>query len=450
MDIIISIFGVIITIFLIVGIHEFGHFIVARMCGIKVLKFSIGFGKALYRWYDKKGTEYVLAAIPLGGYVQMLDENEKNVPAEELHLAFNRQSLYKRVAVILAGPLFNFIFAFIIYWFIFIIGFTTVKPLIGKVLPNSIAANAGLKAQDEIISIAEQPTQSWPKVLIRLSQYIGNQDTLIIETQPQHSKTITTHTLDLAQWKIDALKPDPLTTLGIEPYEPNIPAIIGTIQTGSAADHAKLKQGDTIISIDNTPVKNWIEATTIISNHPSQTLTFKVKRGNNILLIPVTVDTKRKYIFEKHGFIGVNPQFTWPANILRHIQYSPIKALSYANRNLMDFIDLNFIVLGKMLTGKISLLSLGGPISIFQGAGTAFQTGILPFFSFLAFLSIAIGVINILPIPGLDGGYLLFYCIELITRRRVSPALQILFIRLGLILLMILLAQALSNDIMRL
>lgn len=450
MDIITSILGILLTIFFIVGIHEFGHFIVARMCGIKVLKFSIGFGKSLYRWSDKKGTEYVLAAIPLGGYVKMLDQGEEHVPPHELHLAFNRQPLYKRLAVILAGPLFNFIFAFIIYWFIFVIGFTAIVPLIGKVIPGSIAEHAGIKAQDEIVSIEKEPTRNWSHVLIRLSRHMGDNDTLTMETQALHSTTRTTHILNLSQWKIDALKPDPLESLGIKPYEPNIPAVIGTIQAGSAAERAKLQTGDAIISIDNHPITDWIQAITIISTHPSKTLSFKIKRKNKLLIIPVNIDVKHQYFFEKSGFLGISPQFTWPDFLSRTIQYDPITALSHATQNTMDFIYLNFLLMGKMMTGKISLLSLGGPISIFQGAGTAFQTGILPFFSFLAFISIAIGVINILPIPGLDGGYLIFYCIELMTGRPVSPALQILFIRFGLILLMLLLAQAISNDIMRL
>ncbi len=363
MAIIISILGIILTIFFIVGIHEFGHFIVARMLGIKVLRFSIGFGKPFYRWYDKKGTEYVLAPIPLGGYVKMLDETEDQVPKEELHLAYNRQPIYKRTLVILAGPFFNFMLALIIYWFIFLIGFTSIIPLIGKVLPGSIAANAGLKPQNEIISIDNRPTKNWSNVLIRLIPFIGDHDTLVVETKPLHGNTATKHTLNLQTWKIDELKPDPLTSLGIEPYIPS------------------------------TPI---------------------------------------------------------PKYLIRTIQYGPMTALSHANQNTIDFIYLNFLFMGKIITGKVSLQSLGGPISIFQGAGTALNTGILPFFSFLAFLSIAIGVINVLPIPGLDGGHLLFYCIEFITRRPVSPALQLLLIRFGLILLMLLLAQAVSNDLMRL
>jgi regulator of sigma E protease len=273
MDIIISILGVILTIFLIVGIHEFGHFIVARMCGIKVLRFSIGFGKSLYSWSDKKGTEYVLAAIPLGGYVKMVDETEENVTAEDLPFAYNRQPMYKRIAVVVAGPLFNFIFAFLIYWAIFMTGFTTVAPITGKILPGSIAAMAGLKPQDEIISIDHRPTNSWASVMIRLSQFIGSVDNLVIETQHQNAKVSSAHTLNLSQWKIDALKPDPLKSLGIEPYEPNIPAIIGSIQPGSAAEKSTLKVGDSIISIANKPVKNWMDAIEIITAHPLKTLT---------------------------------------------------------------------------------------------------------------------------------------------------------------------------------
>lgn len=450
MDIIISTLGIILTIFFIVGIHEFGHFIVARLCGIKVLRFSIGFGKSLYRWHDKKGTEYVLAAIPLGGYVKMLDESEEIVLPEEVHLAYNRQPLYKRIIVVLAGPLFNFIFAFIIYWFIFVIGFTSVIPLIGKILPNSIAALAGLKAQDEIISLDHQPTKSWSNVLIRLSRFIGDTHTLAIETKNLKTQQAATHILNLAQWKVDELKPDPLKSLGIEPYEPTIPAIIGKIQSGSAAAQSNLKSGDVILSIENKKIHDWMEAINIISTHPSETLSFKIKRENKIFLTPIAIAYKIDMLFQKHGFLGISPQFIWPINQIRNIQYGPIQALSHAKQNTIDFIYLNFLLMGKMITGKVSLLSLGGPISIFQSAGAALNTGALPFFSFLAFLSIAIGVINILPIPGLDGGHLLFYCIEFITRRPLSPAAQILFTRLGLIFLMLLLAQAVSNDIMRL
>lgn len=450
MDILISILGVILTIFFIVGIHEFGHFIIARLCGIKVLCFSIGFGKSLYRWYDKKGTEYIIAAIPLGGYVKMLDEAEGAVPANELHLAFNRQPLYKRVAVIIAGPLFNFIFAFFIYWFIFIIGFNAMVPLIGNVEPNSIAAKAGIKPQDEIIRVADRLTQTWPNVIISLGRFLGDKQSLTIETKNTTTHAIQKHILDLNEWKIDALKPDPLDSLGIKIYEPIVPATIGKILPDSAAAQANLKVGDTLLSIGDKNINDWSEAMELITEHPTQTLLFKIKRENNVFTIPITIGYKKTIFLQTIGFLGITPQFDWPKHLIRFIQYNPLQAFLHAEQNTADFVYLNFLFLGKMILGKISLLSLGGPISIFQSAGDALHNGIIPFFSFLAFLSIAIGVINILPIPGLDGGHLLIYCIESIIGRPLSHAAQLLLFRFGLIILMILLAQAISNDIMRL
>ncbi len=361
-SILVSITGILLTIFFIVGIHEFGHFLVARLAGIKVLRFSLGFGKALFRWHSKKGTEFVLAAIPLGGYVKMLDENEEPVAANELHLAFNHQPLYKKLAVVSAGPLANFIFAFVLYWLIFVIGFTTLIPVIGQITPHSLADNAGLKPQDEILSIDHKPTRDWNAVLIRLITYLGDRNQIEMKTQSFHSHLIHEHTLDLTHWKINDLKPDPLASLGIEPYQPKI-------------------------------------------------------------LVP---------------------------ELLRKNQYSFFAAMTPAKQEVIDLTVLNFQLLGKMLTGKISLQGLGGPITIFESAGTALNHGILPFISFLAFFSIAIGVLNTVPIPGLDGGHVLIYCIECITRRPLSTRVQALIFRVGIIALLLLMTQALVNDMMRL
>lgn len=450
LNIIISILGIIFTIFIIVGIHEFGHFIVARLLGIKVLRFSIGFGKALYQWHDKKGTEYVLAAIPLGGYVKMLDETEGNVAPEELHLAYNRQPIYKRIAVIIAGPLSNIILAFVLYWFIFVIGFNSIVPLIGKVLPNSIAAETGLKPQEEILSLDNQPTTSWMNVIIRLMTYIGEKKQIPLETKNINSNISQKYTMDLSDWHMDELKPDPLASLGIVPYEPEVPAIIGKLAANSPAEKSNLKVGDTILSIGNQATKDWMQAVEIVAKHPSETLIFTIKREKKTLHIPVEIGYKRDWLLQEHGFIGISPQFQWPEKLLRKNQYGPLEALSRAKQNTLDFTRLNFLLIGKMLTGKVSFKSLGGPITIFESAGTALNTGIMPFLSFIAFLSIAIGVINILPIPGLDGGHLLFYFIEFVTRRPLSLNAQTLIYRLGLIILMVLLVQAIANDLMRL
>lgn len=449
-DIITFIIGIIFTILIIVGIHEFGHFFVARLLGIKVLRFSIGFGKTLFCWHDKKGTEYVLAAVPLGGYVKILDETEGPVLPEEQHLAFNRQPIYKRVAVVLAGPLFNFILAFFLYWFIFMIGFTSIIPLIGKIIPHSIAAEAGLKPKDEIISIDHQSTLSFANVVFRLIPYLGDTNKVSIETKQLDAKVTQSHTLDLAGWNMDPLKPDPLGSLGIEPFEPEIPAIIDKISAGSPAEQSNLKKGDRILAIDKQKIKDWLQAIEIIHKNPDKQMKFTLKREGEILTIPVYIGFERNLLLQKHGFLGISPQFEWPKNLLRNNQYGIFESMSHAVQNISDFTRLNFLLFGKLITGKVSLKSLGGPITIFGSAGTALNNGILPFLSYLAFLSIAIGVINILPIPGLDGGHLLFYAIEFVRGRPLSINAQTLLYRFGLIFLMILIVQAIANDLMRL
>lgn len=366
LTILIAILGIFLTIFFVVGVHEFGHFIVARLLGVKVLRFSLGFGKALYRWHDKSGTEYVLAPIPLGGYVKMVDENEEEVPKQDLPFAYNRQPTYKKLAIVLAGPFFNFLFAFLIYCSLFLIGFYSIIPVIGKVTPNSIAANAGLSSEQEIVRVNNEPTLSWLSVIIHILSHAGDKDFMEITTKNMTTEKTQNFTLNLAQWKMNDLKPNPLESLGLTPYEP-----------------------------------------------------------------PLSMQT-------------------WPKKYLRHNQYDLKEALIHAKEELANLLYLNIFSIKKLLTGKISFASLGGPISIFQSAGSALNHGLISFVSFLAFLSIAVGFINILPVPGLDGGHILFQTIEVITRRPVSLRYQYFLYRLGFIFLFLLITQAIVNDILRL
>lgn len=365
LQLLISILGILITIFFVIGTHESAHFIAARLLGVKVLRFSIGFGKTLFRWTDKKGTEYVFALIPLGGYVKMLDEGEGNVPSEELPLAFNRQPFYKKFLIVLAGPFVNILCALILYWVIFMIGFVSIKPVIGEVTPHSIAELGGLKANQEIISIDNDRTLTWTGILLRIIAHVGNQDQLKIETKNVKNQKIETHVLDLSHWQLEGLKPDPLDSLGIIPYQPNITS-------------------------------------------------------------------------------------GWPKELLNKNQYAPFTALTYAWKQIIDFTYFNLLLFGKMVTGKLSLQSLGGPITIFTSAGQALNYGFLSFMGFLAFLSVAIGVINLLPIPGLDGGHLFFQFIEFIIRRPLPEAIILFAYRLGIFLLLFLLIQSFVNDILRL
>lgn len=352
----ISIIGILLTIFFVIGTHETAHFIVARLLGVKVLRFSIGFGKALYRWHDKSGTEYVLALLPLGGYVKMLDENEEPVPNEQLPFAYNRQPFYKKFLIVLAGPLTNIFCAFILYWLIFMIGFITIKPIIDSITPNSLAAQAGLSANQEIIRIDNQPTTTWMGIMFRLLAHAGDQDHVLITVK--NKQVEQTHAVDLFTWRMNKLTPDPLSSIGIIPGAPK--------------------------------------------------------------------------------------------TAIHKIKYSPIAALTPAWREINDFTYYNLVILSKLITGKLSLQSLGGPITIFESAGDAFYYGLLPFLSFLAFLSISIGIINLLPIPGLDGGHLFIQIIEFIIRRPLPEAILATLYKLGILLLVFVLVQAMINDVLRL
>lgn len=450
LHLLVSILGILLTIFFVIGTHESAHFLMARLLNIKVLRFSIGFGKTLWRRQDKKGTEYVLALVPLGGYVKMLDENEEKVPRDELHLAFNRQPFYKKFLVVVAGPVTNILCALVLYWLIFVIGFVTIKPIIGSVNPRSIAAENGLRANQEIISIDNTPTATWTSILFRLIVHAGNQDHIKIEVKNLADNKTETHLLDVSNWHIDNLSPDPLASLGIIPYEPEIPLTIGVIQPQSPAASADLHIGDKIIAINKRPIKNWDEFIKIVINHPADTLTFTLERQGKILDLPVTLGYQRNLLLQKSGYLGVGPNFQWPKELLQKIQYNPLAAIPHAWQEICNFTYFNLLIFEKMITGKLSLQSLGGPITIFEIAGSALNYGLLSFLGFLAFLSISIGIINLLPIPGLDGGHLFIQTIEFIFRRQVPERALALLYRLGLIFILFILIQAIANDVLRL
>ena len=446
----ISIAGILLTVFFVIGIHESSHFLVARWLNIKVLCFSIGFGKTLYRWHDKKGTEYILALVPLGGYVKMVDESEGKVAPEDLPYAFNRQPFYKKFAVVIAGPISNLLFALCLYWLLFVIGFTTIKPVIGDITPHSIAAEAGLKPNQEIISIDNYVTPTWMDIITRVFVHVGDNDVLKVEVNNPREHTNQVYKLSLTNWHMDDLRPDPLASLGIAPYQPTIPLIISHIAPDSPGAHSPLKLGDKIIAVNKQPIKDWSELIEKIIAQPSQIITLTIQRQDKTLTFPVETGYKRTLLLHKYGYLGISPEFKWPKQFLRHVQYGPIAAIPQAWTQMSNFVYLNWMSLEKIIEGKVSFKSLGGPITIFHSAGAALNNGLISFISFLAFLSVAIGFINLLPIPGLDGSHLLLQIIELIRRRPIPLSAQLLFFRLGFILLFIIIIQALVNDILRL
>ncbi|EKD71122.1 MAG: hypothetical protein ACD_46C00268G0007 [uncultured bacterium] len=443
----ISIFGILLTIFIVIGIHESAHFFMARWLNVKVLCFSIGFGKKLFSWHDKCGTEYIVAAVPLGGYVRMLDEAEGDVPENEKPFAYNRQPFYKKFLIVMAGPLSNLISAFLFYWLIFVIGFATIKPIIGTVTPNSIADLAGLNANQQIVQIDNQDTPTWMEIIFQLLYHAGDQDQIKISVIQNHQTK--EHLLDATHWQMDALTPDPLQSLGITPYEPEIPLVIAYINPKSPAIAAGLKPGDKIIAIDNTAIKNWLMIIETITKNPEKSLNFTIERNNKRIIIPVEVGYQRNLFFQKSGFLGIAPSISWPPNMLQKIQYGPLEAISKAYDKVYDFTYINLVLLGKMVTGKLSVQGLGGPITIFETAGGALNAGWLSFLSFLAFLSISIGVINFLPIPGLDGGHLFLQTIEAIIGKPIPEKIMIFLFRCGLFFILFVLIQALVNDLLR-
>lgn len=450
MQILISIIGIIITILFVVGTHEFGHFLVARLVGVKVLRFSIGFGKKLFSWRDKSGTEYVFALIPLGGYVSMLGESKDDVTGKDKKHAYSYQPYYKKFLIVLAGPLTNFICAFALYWLIFTLGFVTVKPVIGEVAKPSIAYTAGLRSHMEITSIDGKEAKTWTKVLFGLLEHTGSKDTVTFGAIDPKTKITKEYKLDLAKWQMNDLNPNPLKSLGITPYQPPIKLDIGFIKEGSPAANSKLELGDKIIAINNKKINDWEQVVKFIQENPDEELTFTVKRHSKTLDIPVMTGSTRSFMLEKTGVLGIGPYFKMPERLKQKIEYGPLAAIPRAYTEVIDFTKFNLLLFGKMITGKLSLESLGGPITIFDTAGDSLNYGFLPFISFLAFLSVTIGIINLLPVPGLDGGHLFIQTVEAITRRALPDRVILLMYRLGFIFIIFILVQALINDVLRL
>ena len=444
------ILAAIVTLGILVTIHEYGHFWVARRCGVKVLRFSVGFGKALYSWHDKKGTEYVIAAIPLGGYVKMLDEREGDVPDSLLDQAFNRKTVWQRIAIVAAGPLVNLAFAVLAYWCLFIYGVSTVAPVIGEISAGSPAEMAGLVSQEEIVSVDGYQTRSWEEVGLRLAARIGETGQLQITTRSVSLGGERRYRVEINSWQVDEER-GPLYSLGVTPYRPPVPAIIGQLVEGGRAEAAGLRVGDLVQQLDDQPVSDWHELVTEIQANPeNKVLLALIRDGEPVELeiVPArqTADDGRVY-----GYIGagVEPP-VWPDWLLREISYSPWEAIPAALNKTHQLIVLILESIAKMIQGEISVKNLSGPITIAKVAGASAESGLESFLNFLAYLSISLGILNLLPIPMLDGGHILYYVIEAVRGRPVSEKTQLVGLKIGMALLMALMFLAFYNDLARL
>lgn len=452
LTIFLDILAFLLTVFILVVLHEYGHFLTARWLGVKVRRFSIGFGRPIWRRVSSKSNiEYRIGYLPLGGYVQLLDEREQQVSPELAKWAFNRQKAWKRLAIVIAGPVMNLVLAVAAYALMFIIGLKVIKPVIGDVEQGSIAARAGLKPDRVITRVDGYRTSGWQDVALRLIFRLGDRDTMRMQTQPMNgAASKTAHKLDLKNWRVDELRPDPIKALGFEPYRPPAKALVEHIESGSPADKAGIQKGDQVISLNGQPVKDWYGLIKSIRELGGKTTRLTVSRDGRKKSVEVKVEKKSSLGAKTRGYLGVGrsrPQY--PDSMKAIEQYMPHVSLWAGMKKTASMLWFNYVVIAKLVTGDLAVASLGGPISIFQASASAFEKGIPVYLNFLGLISVMLAVLNTLPIPGLDGGHLLMLVIEKIIRRPVPLRVELLIYRLGFIALILILFHATVNDLMR-
>ncbi|MEH6543366.1 MAG: RIP metalloprotease RseP [Porticoccaceae bacterium] len=421
--------------------HEFGHFWVARRCGIKVLRFSVGFGPALWRWKDKLGTEFVVAALPLGGYVKMVDEREGDVAAADLDGAFNRKSVSRRMAVVVAGPLANFLLAIVTYWVVFMLGVPGLAAVVGEVKPGSIAAAAGLEAGQEIIAVDGRATPTMQALNERLVNRLGDSGTITFRTVYPDSSVESEHHATLDQWDIDSKAPDPILEVGIVLGRPVLRPLIKEVMEGGAAEAAGLLEGDLVLLADGSVIQDW---SVYIGERAGVPMSLEVQRGDQVITVVVTPEAAQNENDETVGRLGV-AYSNWQLE-----KYGPVGAIAPALRKTWDTSAMTLGFVKKMVMGDISVKHLSGPITIAKVAGDSAGYGLVPYLLVLALLSVSLGVLNLLPIPVLDGGHLAYYVVEAVKGSPLSDRVQELGYRLGLFMVIGLMVAALYNDILRL
>ncbi|MFB1487324.1 MULTISPECIES: RIP metalloprotease RseP [unclassified Thiocapsa] len=452
MDILFTIGSFVVALAILIAVHELGHFWVARRLGVKVLRFSIGFGRPLLRVQrHPDATEYVLALIPLGGYVKMLDEREEEVPAAQAHLAFNRQALWKRSAIVVAGPLFNFLFAIFAYWAIFMSGDSGLRPIVGVVEPQSIAAAAGFQSGDELIRVGDREAGSWETAVIA---FVGKSlDGRELAVQVRDASGF-----EMTRWiPSDAVRslaeePDLLGRLGLSPKRPTLPAVIGELAPGEAAEDSGLQIGDRILSADGRSIEGWQDWVGLVQEHPDKTLAVEIERADGERLTLSITPRSTQVEGNTIGRIGAGVLV--PEGLMDdysvEVRYGPVESLDRAVSKTVEMSVMTLRVVGRMLIGQASVENLSGPITIAETAGRTASYGLESFVKFLAVVSISLGILNLLPVPILDGGHLLYFFIEWVKGSPLSEEAQMQGQKIGLVLLAALMSLAFYLDFARL
>lgn len=434
---------------ILVTVHEYGHFWVARKAGVKVLRFSIGFGKPLIKWHDKYNTEYVIAAIPLGGYVKMLDERVDDVPPNQRHLSFNSKSVQARIAIVAAGPMANFLFAIFALAVMYMVGVQSVKPVVGSITEGSRAEQAGLMPSQHIIKIGDDNITTWQDATFAFMSRLG-EERVEITVRDENLQT-RVKTLNIDGWKLDQQDVPPLTSLGIVPFRPQATLTVAAVTKNSAAEQANLQVNDTILAVNGETISNWPQLVNVITQSANKSLQFSVKRQDSIKSITVTPQGRVGSNGIEQGFLGVAPVVQqWPEGYVQSRSFGPLDSIVRGTKETWRLITLSFDMIGNLITGQVSVKNLSGPVGIAVGAGTSVSYGLVAFLSFLALISVNLGVFNLLPLPVLDGGHLMYYIIELFRKKPVSEKTQEFGFKVGALLLIFLTCFALFNDVSRL
>jgi len=433
-----SIWWLIVALGVLVTFHEFGHFWVARRLGVKVLKFSVGFGRALVTRHGKDGTAYSIAAIPLGGYVKMLDEREGEVAPEELPWAFNRKPVGRRIAIVAAGPVFNLVFAVFAFWLMFLLGIPEVRPIVGQT--SGIAAEAGLRSGDQIVSLGGESTDTWSHAILSLvtNELDRKSVQAVVQAADGQRRTLT---LDFSQLNSDFDEEHALKAAGITPWRANIPAIVGEVSPDSPARQAGMKTGDRITSIGGEPVSDWSQVGPLVQKHGAdgQPVAVDVERAGGTLSLSITPQKEKTGLFSTRLLLGITNKPPDAATVkaiqraFMTLRYGPLDAIGPAFSEMNRLTQSTLGLLGRMLTGSASVRNISGPIGIAQFANDSANAGLSNFMFFLGLISLSLGILNLLPIPVLDGGHLLYYLIELVKGSPVSDQVQVAGQYVGLV-----------------
>ena len=446
-----TIVSFIVALGVLIVVHEYGHYLAARLCNVRVLRFSVGFGRPLATWRrGADATEWVVAAIPFGGYVKMLDEREGPVDAADLPRAFNRQGVWRRFFIVAAGPVFNFLFAIAVYAGLYMVGLPEARPILAQPPAASLAQAAGIRAGDTVRAIGSEPIATWQELRWRVVQGALQRESLALEVLREKGD-LAVLTLDLGSYPASEIESDALERIGLRLYRPLLEPVLGTVVSGSAAERAGLRSGDRVTQAGGVPVRTWDALVRSVRESPDRPLRLVVERDGQTLSLEVTPEAVAGDA-GRVGRIGAAPQV--PASqadrIFVRVQHGPVEALAKACAKTWDIALFSLKMLGRMLLGEVSWKHLSGPVTIADYAGQSAQMGWISYATFLALISISLGVLNLLPIPPLDGGHLMFYLVELLKGSPASDRAIEFGQRVGIALLLVLMAFAFYNDLTRL